>query len=215
MKKLTKRLLSAMLSVLMIIGAMGTVAFASETTKEVFTYGENDLVIADFSKAGTREDITYWRGDDAYSSVKGTYFRDMTEITDEVSLNGGTSLKMDHRYYTTANDVKEYYNKRVQRNFGLITDPLAEYPEDKQTKIFYTVDDVLKYDYLYMWIYSGKANNQSVNIQINDLATSEYAGNLVIKMDYSGWKLHKINKGTFSFWCTEPHFLDKEMGFIT
>ncbi|MBQ4109427.1 MAG: hypothetical protein IJC74_00940 [Clostridia bacterium] len=193
MKKLTKRALCALISVLMLLGTIGTVSFASEEKKSIFTYGEDDLVIADFSKAGTREDVVYWRGDDAYSSVKGTYFRDMTEITDEVSLNGRTALKMDHRYYRTANDVKEYYNKRVQRNFGLITDPLAEYPEDKQTKIFYTVDDVLKYDYLYMWIYSGKANNQSVNIQINDLATSEYAGNLVIKMDYSGWKLHKIN----------------------
>ncbi len=56
-----------------------------------------------------------------------------------------------------------------------------------------SLETLLGYDYLNMWIYSDTANGQPVNVVLTDSTIGQNGLATKIALDYTGWKLHSID----------------------
>lgn len=181
MNKTIKKVLAILLSAIFTLGSFGSLAvFAGDNEAQTTA----DWVLADFSDPAKSGDIVNWGGDNGYTINSGSYYHQLSEITSEVSRDGGTSFKLDHRYGKKDHDnsIGVYNTRLTSREYS---------GEDGN------LEKVLSYDYLYLWIYSEKANNQKTNIILFDQTTGKYQHRSICH-DYTGWKLHKWNISSWS-----------------
>lgn len=92
-------------------------------------------------------------------------------ITDEVTRFGKTQSLRWTEMGDGTNRINSKLASPTTKNVGLILD----------------------YDYIYLWIYSAKANGQELNVVLSDITTNFNGLAVKVTMDYTGWKLHQVD----------------------
>lgn len=167
MRKPKRRFCASLLAILMIMGAAAGLGNAEETAVGP---AAGDFILGDFSNPESGASIVNW-------TDGGSNYHKLSELTDEVSLRGDTSLKLG--------DQKKAVGNRNKRLFL------------SKTLTDLTVSKILDYDYLYIWVYSDVANGQPSKI-ILDANLGSYAQIDCPAADYVGWKLWKMDMGNLT-----------------